>query len=91
MLGFKNVKSVSRAAHSNVHQIGFVVGLYVDEQDITDVFSGGEEEVLLRFSKYANEDLYYSKDKLSRNTGGLSNIKAFRRYLHEFIEYVKRI
>ena len=56
------------------------------EQDLTDVFSGSEEEVLLRFLKYANEDLYYSKDELSRNTGGLSNIKAFRRYLREFIE-----
>ena len=56
------------------------------EQDLTDVFSGNEEEVLLRFLKYANEDLYYSKDEFSRNTGGLSNIKAFRRYLREFIE-----
>lgn len=57
------------------------------EQDMTDIFSGSEEEeVLLRFFKYANEDLYYSKDELSRNTGGLSNIKAFRRYLREFIE-----
>ena len=91
MLGFKNVKSVSRAAHSNVHQIRFVVGLYVDEQDITDVLSASEEEILLKFLKYANEDLYYSKDNLLRNTGGLSNIKAFKRYLHEFIEYVKRI
>ena len=56
------------------------------EQDLADVFSGSEEEVPLRFLKYANEDLYYSKDELSRATDGLSNIKAFRRYLHEFIK-----
>jgi hypothetical protein len=56
------------------------------EQDLTDVFSGNEEEIFLRFLKYANEDLYYAKDELSRDTGGLSNIKAFRRYLREFIE-----
>lgn len=56
------------------------------EQDLTDVFSNNEEEIFLRFLKYANEDLYYSKDELSRNTDGLSNIKAFRRYLGEFIE-----
>ena len=56
------------------------------EQDLTDVFSGNEEEIFLRFLKYANEDLYYSKDELSRDTGGLSNIKAFRRYLGEFIK-----
>ena len=33
MLGFKNVKSVSRAAHSNVHQIRFVVSLNVNEHN----------------------------------------------------------
>ena len=56
------------------------------EQDLTDVFSGNEEGIFLRFLKYANEDLYYAKNELSRDTGGLSNIKAFRRYLSEFIK-----
>ena len=56
------------------------------EQDLSDVFSGDEEEILLNFLKYANEDLYYAKDELARYTDGLSNIKAFRRYLREFIE-----
>jgi hypothetical protein len=56
------------------------------EQDLSDVFSGDEEEILLNFLKYANEDLYYAKGELSRYTDGLSNIKAFRRYLREFIE-----
>ena len=56
------------------------------EQDITEVFSGDEEKIFLRFLKYANEDLYYSKGELSRETGGLSDIKAFRRYLRAFID-----
>ena len=56
------------------------------EQDLTDVFSGKEEEILLRFLKYANEDLYYAKDELSKSTDGLSDIKAFRRYLRDFLD-----
>lgn len=56
------------------------------EQDLSDVFTGDEEEILLNFLKYANEDLYYAKGELSRYTDGLSNIKAFRRYLRKFIE-----
>ena len=55
------------------------------EQDLSDVFTGDEEEILLNFLKYANEDLYYAKGELSRYTDGLSNIKAFRRSLRELL------
>ena len=55
------------------------------EQDLTDIFSGDEDEASYRFLRYANEDLYYSKGELSKVTGGLSDIKAFRRYLHDFL------
>lgn len=56
------------------------------EQDLADVFSGDEDEASYRFLRYANEDLYYSKGELSKVTGGLSDIKAFRRYLHDFLD-----
>ncbi len=56
------------------------------EQDLSDVFEGDEDKVLLRFLKYANEDLYYSPHELARATDGLSNVKAFRSYLRSFIE-----
>ena len=55
------------------------------EQDSADVFFGDEDEESYRFLRYANEDLYYSKGELSSVTGGLSDIKAFRRYLHDFL------
>ena len=55
------------------------------EQDLADVFSGDEDEASYRFLRYANEDLYYSKGELSKVTGGLSDIKAFRRYLRDFL------
>ena len=56
------------------------------EQDLADVFSGDEDEASYRFLRYANEDLYFSKGELSKVTGGLSDIKAFRRYLHDFLD-----
>ena len=56
------------------------------EQDLSDVFAGEEEKMLLRFLKYANEDLYYSPRELSEKTDGLSDVKAFRTYLRSFIE-----
>ena len=59
------------------------------EQDFADIFSGDEDEASYRFLRYANEDLYYSKGELSKITGGLSSIKAFRRYLHDFLENFK--
>ena len=56
------------------------------EQDLADVFSGDEDEASYRFLKYANEDLYFSEGELSKVTDGLSGIKAFRRYLHDFLD-----
>ena len=56
------------------------------EQDFADVFTGDEDEASYRFLRYVNEDLYYSKGELSKITGGLSDIKAFRRYLHDFLD-----
>ena len=55
------------------------------EQDLADVFSGDEDEASYRFLRYANEDLYYSKGELSRATDGFSDIKAFRKYLRDFL------
>lgn len=55
------------------------------EHDLSDVFDGEEDEILLRFLKYKYEDLYYSPCELANETGGLSNIKAFRTYLQAFI------
>ena len=56
------------------------------EQDLSDVFYDDGDKVLLRFLKYANEDLHYAKDKLADATGGLSKTNAFRRYLRSFID-----
>ena len=56
------------------------------EQDLADVFSGDEDEASYGFLRYANEDLYFLKGELSKVTGGLSDIKAFRRYLHDFLD-----
>ena len=59
------------------------------EHDLSDVFDGREDEVLLRFLKYKYEDLYYLPRELSVETDGLSDIKAFRAYLRSFIEGFK--
>ena len=59
------------------------------QQDMTDVFCAEEKEIIPSFLKYANEDLYYSRGELSRGTGGLSDIKSFRRYLRDFIKNFK--
>ena len=56
------------------------------EQDLSDVFSGDEKDIYCRFLKYANEDFYYSNGGLAKSTDGLSNIKAFRRYLRDFLD-----
>ena len=56
------------------------------EQDLTDVFSGDAEDAFFGFLKYASEDAYYSRGELSSATDGLSDLKAFRRYLREFLE-----
>ena len=56
------------------------------EQDLSDVFCGEEESDIPRFLKYANDDLYYSENELAGVTSGLSNIKAFRRYLRNFLD-----
>ena len=58
------------------------------EQDMSDVFDG-EESVLLRFLKYANEDIYFSPRELATATDGLSNLKSFRNYLRSFISGFK--
>ena len=58
------------------------------EQDLSEVFSCNDR-TLLRFLKYANDDLYYSPKELQKTTGGLSAIKAFRAYLRSFIKNFK--
>lgn len=55
------------------------------EQDLCDLFDGSGGELPLRLLQYANEDMYYRTNELSRLTGGLSELRAFRAYLHEFI------
>jgi hypothetical protein len=54
------------------------------EQDRADVFDGTDRNMSLRFLQYANEDLYFARNELSRRTGDLSNLKAFRAYLRHF-------
>ena len=55
------------------------------EQDAAAVFTG-EEATQPRFLRYADEDRYFPEKRLSRATDGLSDVKAFRRYLRSFIE-----
>ena len=51
------------------------------EQDRSDVFEGTDKDLPLRFLQYANEDVFFARNELSRRTGELSNLKAFRAYL----------
>ena len=59
---------------------------HCEEQDLSDVFDGGERQLLLRVLEYANEDLYYAPRELSRQTAGASELGAFRAYLRDFID-----
>jgi hypothetical protein len=54
---------------------------------MADVFEGTDKDMPLRFLKYANEDVFFSRNELSRLTGDLSNLKAFRAYLRYFIAH----
>ena len=54
------------------------------EQDRSDVFEGTDKDLPLRFLQYANEDVFFARNELSRRTGELSNLKAFRAYLRSF-------
>ena len=82
----KLVLSCRDSSGSNVTKEYLYLTGHSCEQDLADVFSGDEGESSCRFLRYANEDLYYSKGELSRVTDGLSSIKAFRRYLHDFLD-----
>ena len=59
------------------------------EHDLSDVFDKEENKILLRFLKYANEDAYFSGGELKAATGGLSDVRAFRTYLTDFIKGFK--
>lgn len=61
---------------------------HCEEQDLSDVFDG-EDRTLLRFLQYAEEDLYYLPNELSKKTDGFSNLKIFRKYLRSFIDNFK--
>lgn len=56
------------------------------EQDLSEVFDGEGDRMLLRFLQYANEDLFFAPRELSERTEGLSDLRAFRAYLREYIE-----
>lgn len=57
------------------------------EQDRADIFEGTDKDMSPRFLQYANEDVFFSRNELSRLTGDLSNLKAFRAYLRYFIAH----
>lgn len=57
------------------------------EQDRADVFEGTDKDMPLRFLQYANEDIFFARNELSRLTGDLSNLKAFRAYLRYLIAH----
>lgn len=57
------------------------------EQDRADVFEVTDRDMPLRFLQYANEDVFFPRNELSRLTGDLSNLKAFRAYLRYFIAH----
>ena len=57
------------------------------EQDRADAFEGTDQDMPLRFLQYANEELYFARNELSKRTGDLSNLKAFRAYLRYFIAH----
>ena len=59
------------------------------EQDISDIFDGEENKMLLRFLQYADEDRHYLPNELFLRTEGLSALKTFRAYLKEFIKTFK--
>ena len=59
------------------------------EHDLSDIFDGNEDTMLLRFLQYANEDLYYAPCELAKQTEGISTLRAFRSYLRTFIKNFK--
>lgn len=56
------------------------------EQDLSLFFEYDKKRSILKFLQYANEDLYYAHHQLAKQTGGLSNLKAFRSYLRSYIK-----
>ena len=59
------------------------------EHDLSDIFDGNEDTMLLRFLQYANEDQYYAPRELAKQTEGISTLRAFRLYLRTFIKNFK--
>ena len=59
------------------------------EQDLSDIFEGDENKMFLKFLQYANEDMYYAPKELAKMTDGVSEIRAFRAYLRDFIRNFK--
>ena len=58
------------------------------EQDISDVFGGGDKS-FFKLLQYLDEDRYYSSQELSKRTDLLSETKTFRSYLKSFIRNSK--
>lgn len=56
------------------------------EQDNADTYDGDDRDSVPKFLKYLNEDYYFEPRELSERTGGLSDLKAFRRQLRLFAE-----
>ena len=59
------------------------------EHDLSDIFDGNEDTMLLGFLKYANEDLYYEPCELATQTEGVSALRAFKSYLRTYIKNFK--
>ena len=61
--------------------------LHCAEQDVSDVFEGREDTMLLRCLQYTNADFYASPEELSAQTNGFSDTGAFRRHLRAFLDH----
>lgn len=75
------------ARGNNVTNEYLYVTNHCAEQDLSDIFEGTDRDMPLRFLQYANEDIFFARNELSRLTGDLSNLKAFRAYLRHFITH----
>ena len=59
---------------------------HCEEHDACDCFDGNERTCRLRFLFYAREDSFFTPKELSRKTNGMANVRAFRKYLSDFIK-----
>ena len=77
------------ARGNNVTNEYLYVTNHCAEQDRADIFEGTDRDMPLRFLRYANEELYFSRNELNNRTENLSDLKVFRAYLRHYIISVR--